>query len=137
MSFKRKDNKVIFFNEFRKENKMKKGASKQQQAVKAQYHKRSKKRKQQQRKTPAQILLGTKRSAAAVKPHPKTASRKRTRKRQHLFVLQKNTRSLNSSERLERDAQRTSRHQLGCITHFRNMAPKQGDLGDTTRSHHG
>ena len=131
------DNKVIFFNEIRKENKNEKGGSKQQQAVKAQCHKRSKKQKQQQRKAPAQTMLGTKRSAAAVKPHPKTASRKRTRKGRHLLCYKRNTRSLNSSERLEEMHKELLDTSLGCNTHFRNMAPKQGDMGDTTRSHHG
>ena len=79
---------MIFFNEITKESR-KKREKPQQQAVNAQCHKRTKKRKQQKKKNPAQKLLGTRMSAAAVKPHPMTASRKSTRKGRHLLCYKR------------------------------------------------
>ena len=71
-----------------------------QQAVNIQVHRKTKKRKQHRMKALVPNQLEKKTSAAAEKPHTTNETENSTRKTTFI-VLQKNTRSLNSSERLE------------------------------------
>ena len=100
ISFKRKDNKKQFSTRV-EENTQKNKKKAQQQALETQCHRRTEKRKQQKEKG-----LNTGSADGKGKDNSSKASHqdrnKEPQKKTTFIVLQKNTRSLSSSERLEK-----------------------------------
>ena len=110
MSFKRKDDKVIFFNEIRKENKMKR---EQQAAASSESTVTQDVKKEEAAKDegPSTDNAGNKDVGSRSEASPQDCIKETHKKRTTFIVLQKNTRSLNSSERIEemhRELQDTS-----------------------------
>ena len=73
-------------------------------------------------------------SSSKVSPQPqKEVSQEKTT----FVVLQKNTRSMNSTERLEELLNEVHQNGLGCDIDLRDLAPKQRGMGNATRSPNG
>ena len=100
MSFKRKDNKTIFFNEIRKESKMKREqrAAASSESTVTQEVKKAEAAKEE---GPSTDTAGNKDVGSRSEASPHDCIKETHKKRTTFIVLQKNTRSLNSSERLE------------------------------------
>ena len=110
MSFKRKDDKVIFFNEISEENKMKR---EQQAAASSESTVTQGVKKEEAAKDegPSTDNAGNKDVSSRSEASPQDCIKETHKKRTTFIVLQNNTRSLNSSERIEemhRELQDTS-----------------------------
>ena len=100
MSFKRKDHKIIFFNEIMKESKMKReqrAAASSERTVPQE----DKKAEAAKEEGPSTDTAGNKEVGSRSEASPHDCIKETHKKRTTFIVLQKNTRSLNSSERLE------------------------------------
>ena len=100
MSFNRKENKTIFFNEIMKESKMKR----EQRAATSSgctMPQEDKKTEAAKEEGPSTKTAGDKDVGSRSEASPRDRTEEKHKKRTTFIVLQKNTRSLNSSERLE------------------------------------